>query len=283
VPPFDPGPVTEPFAGLARDYPGPDVYPARDFRVEWGPIFHRGRLDGSARVLVVGQDPGQHESIARRILVGEAGQRAQGLLRKLGIERSYAMVNCYLYSVYGQAAGERHAHDPRIAAYRHRWLDALFDSSPIEAVISFGHLGREAFERWRETPRGQGVNAHFEPLVHPTMPEAASKGDESKRRELMRDMLQNWNRALQRLDSAITARDETRSLELYGDDLLPGDRAPIPLDDLPAGAPAWWSSVKQWAERRAVGSFNDRDAETEAKRATIVVTVPLGERAWHEH
>ncbi|MBD0283370.1 MAG: uracil-DNA glycosylase, partial [Thermoleophilaceae bacterium] len=45
----------------------------------------RGRLAGSALVLVLGQDPGQHECIARRILVGEAGQRVQGFLRKLGI------------------------------------------------------------------------------------------------------------------------------------------------------------------------------------------------------
>ncbi len=57
MPDFDPGPVEEPFATLARDYPGPDVYPPSDFRVEWGPIFHRGRLDGSAKVVLVGQDP----------------------------------------------------------------------------------------------------------------------------------------------------------------------------------------------------------------------------------
>ncbi len=31
------------------------------FRVEWGPIFLRGRLDGPARVLVIGRDPAQHE------------------------------------------------------------------------------------------------------------------------------------------------------------------------------------------------------------------------------
>src|SRR5680860_1540828 len=44
------------FASLLRTYPGVETYPAVDFRVEWGPIFHRGRLDGSARVLVIGQD-----------------------------------------------------------------------------------------------------------------------------------------------------------------------------------------------------------------------------------
>jgi uracil-DNA glycosylase len=51
--------------------------------VEWGPIFHRGRLDGTAKLLIVGQDLGQHEPIARRILVGEAVQLMQSFLRKL--------------------------------------------------------------------------------------------------------------------------------------------------------------------------------------------------------
>src|SRR5436305_14026138 len=99
---FDAGPVHEPFATLARDYPGADAYPPEMFRVEWGPIFHRGRLDGSAKVLIVGQDPGQHESIGRRCMVGEAGQRVQGLLRKLGIDHSYASGNAYLYSALGR-------------------------------------------------------------------------------------------------------------------------------------------------------------------------------------
>lgn len=280
MPEFDPGPAAEPFPTLARDYPGSETYPARDFRVEWGPIFHRGRLDGTARVLIVGQDPGQHESIAHRILVGEAGQRVQGFLRKLGIDRRYAMVNFYLYSVYGQQAGEQHAHDERIASYRHRWFDAIFDASPIEAVVSFGHLGREGFERWRQTPKGKQADVHFEHLTHPTMPDAASKGDEAKRAEAMREMLEQWNAALARLETSLTERDSARPLEPYGEDLLPEDRAPIPSFDLPAGAPAWWSSVKQWAERRAVGEFADRQQETEAKRATMVVTVPLGERPW---
>lgn len=72
--PFDPGYGTEPFRTLCADYPGADVYPPARFRVEWGPIFHRGRLDSSARVVVIGQDPAQHETIVRRILVGEANR-----------------------------------------------------------------------------------------------------------------------------------------------------------------------------------------------------------------
>src|ERR1700712_3601136 len=98
---FDPGYFREPFISLVKEYPGVNVYPPDQFRVEWGPLFHRGRLDGSARVLVVGQDPAQHETIVRRILVGEAGRRLQGFLAKLGISRSYVLVNTFLYSVFG--------------------------------------------------------------------------------------------------------------------------------------------------------------------------------------
>ncbi|MFF9089925.1 hypothetical protein ACF1BE_26635 [Streptomyces sp. NPDC014991] len=74
--PFDPGYTQDPYAALVGDYPGSDIDPAKNFRVEW-PIFHRGRLDGSARVLVVGQDSAAHEAITRRILVGTAGRRFQ--------------------------------------------------------------------------------------------------------------------------------------------------------------------------------------------------------------
>jgi uracil-DNA glycosylase len=281
VPEFDPGPVGEPFATLARDYPGGDVYPAKDFRVEWGPVFHRGRLDGSARVLVVGQDPGQHESIAHHILVGEAGQRVQGFLRKLGIERSYTMINAYLYSVYGQAAGERYAGDEEIASYRNRWLDALLVDSRVEAVISFGHLGREAVEQWREAQAGEHRQFQFEHLTHPTMPEASSKGDPTKKADAMRRMLGEWNAALERLDAMLGRRDVDRQLVPYGEALDPDDRAPIPALDLPAGAPPWWSSLRQWAERKAVDNFSTDEERTEAKRATVVVTVPADERPWH--
>ena len=70
---FDPGYVAEPFLTLCAEYPNATVYPPDQFRLEWGPIFHRGRLDGSARLLVIGQDPAQHETVIRRVLVGEAG------------------------------------------------------------------------------------------------------------------------------------------------------------------------------------------------------------------
>ncbi len=51
--PFDPGCCDEPFRTLCTNYPEADVYVPSQFRAEWGRIFHRGRLDGSARILVI--------------------------------------------------------------------------------------------------------------------------------------------------------------------------------------------------------------------------------------
>src|SRR5258706_3829175 len=137
---FDPGYGWEPFRSLCNDYPGTDVYPNSDFRTEWGPLFHRGRLDGTAHVLVIGQDPAAHEAFVRRILVGEAGQRMQGILRKLSITTSHVLINTLLYSVFGQAGGHAPPADANIGAYRNRWIDAILATSPIEAGVGLGRF-----------------------------------------------------------------------------------------------------------------------------------------------
>jgi hypothetical protein len=41
--PFDPGCCQEPFLTLAGEYPEADGYPLDQSRVEWRPVFHRGR------------------------------------------------------------------------------------------------------------------------------------------------------------------------------------------------------------------------------------------------
>jgi len=269
--PFDPGYLQEPFRSLCEDYPGAETYPAEDFRVEWGPVFHRGRLDGSARVVVIGQDPAQHEAITRRILVGAAGQRTQGFLAKLGIESSYVLVNTFLYSVFGQGGGERHADDPAIAAYRNRWLDALLVGSGVEAVVALGRLAGRAFQAWKDTPAGQGVDVAFERVTHPTAPESSAGGDPDRLAEAFRSMLRNWNGALERLRPAVRHPDVDRDLVPYGEALASADYAPIPERDLPAGLPEWMRS-RAWADRRG--------RTPDLKRASIVVTVPRAARPW---
>jgi uracil-DNA glycosylase len=248
---FDPGYGSEPFLTLVREAPGAEVYPADDFRLEWGPIFSRGRLDGPARVLVIGQDPAAHEAIARRILIGAAGQRVQAFLARLGVDRSYVMVNALLYSVYGQSGGERHVSDDAVVAYRNRWLEAVLTSSPIEAVVAFGHLAETAWRAWRDTG-GPGAGLPFRAVPHPTQPESSAGDDPQELAEAYRRLLTRWNAALTALHPCVEHPDTPRPLEPFDVD-APPPTAAIPPDDLPA----------------------------ETKRATIVVTVPPAERPWH--
>ena len=153
VHPFCPG-YTGAFRTLVENYPGTAVYPSATFRTEWGPIFHRGRLNGTARLLVIGQDPAEHENICRRILVGKAGQRVQGFVSRLGVGNRYVMINTFVYSLYGSApAGQVTAQT--LADYRHSWLDALLKpGTKIKAVVALGTMADQAWQQWRTTAAG---------------------------------------------------------------------------------------------------------------------------------
>ena len=85
-------------------------------------------------------------------------------------------------------------------------------------------------------------------------------------------MLARWNEALEVLRPAICRPEVDPDPAPYGDELLPGDVAPIPERDLPAGAPEWMRSLRSWAARRG----DDADE----KRATVVVAVPRDFRTW---
>lgn len=260
---FDPGAAFQPFRDLCADYPATDVYPNTDFRTEWGPIFHRGRLDGSARLLVIGQDPASHETFVRRILVGEAGQRVQGFMRKLGITRSYVMINTFLYSVFGQSGGNKHKSDPAIAAYRNRWIDAILATSHIEAVIALGSLAESAWQQFKKTPNGK-LNAKlpFVRIMHPT---ADAHGT-----DMTKQLLASWNAGLAAIRPAIQTPDAAADLTNYGVAFTPADLAQIPDLDYPAGLPAWMHNLDGWAKR---GVPDDVPAE---KRRVLTITVPQG-------
>lgn len=266
--PFDPGPVGEPYAPIVAAYPGAEVYPRDSFRVEWGPIFHRGRLDGSARLLVIGQDPAQSETVVRRILVGTAGHRTQGLMAKLGFDRSYLLINTFLYSVYGQSGGEHHKDDQAIVDYRNQWLAAIFEQGAIEAVIALGHLADDAWQKWAHTPAGKAHQPAYQHVTHPTQPESSSGGDRAKLTAAIAAMLQNWNQALEQLHPAIANPDRPGPLVPYGDTFKPEELIEIPEFDVPAGVPEWMRSPVAWAQREG--------ATADAKRRNITITIPSG-------
>ncbi len=222
TPAFDPGPPPGWEAFFAQ---APlDHYlnhPSGRFRLDFGPVYYRGRLDGTARVIVVGQDPSTNEILAHRIFVGSSGQRVQGFLARLGVVRSYTMLNTFLFSVFGQVDAELRAislEEP-VLSYRNAFLDRLKAGNPIEAVISFGAGARHAVEHWP----GLGDLPFFH-LTHP-----AADDD---------FVVASWNEALGEVPDAVRPDDGgLPDATPYAAPLGDGTLTPIPRFDLPFGVP----------------------------------------------
>lgn len=193
------------------------------FRLAFGPVFYRGRLDGTARILIVGQDPSTDEILAQRAFVGSSGQRLQGLLKKLGITRSYVMMNTFIFSVFKQFDSELRqiSLETPILSWRNDTFDRVGATNPIEAVIAVGAGARHAVEHW------PGAKAYpvFE-ITHPAAPDDV--------------VLPNWNQHLPNLGTSI-APDEGGNQDLtpYAMTFQSDDPEPIPRFDLPFGMPDW--------------------------------------------
>jgi hypothetical protein len=199
------------------------------FRLEWGPIYYRGRLDGSARVLVIGQDPSADENVARRILVGTAGQRVQGYLAKLGITTSYVMINASLYSIYGQFDAQLRGFldQPPLLQWRNQLLDTLAATSNLEAIIAFGKAAEHMVKAWPGSAPFKQAKRLFH-LQHPTA-------------RVPQTLLGSWNDHLPKI-AAVLAADVDGSVDLTPYALsgfTPSDLVRIPLRDFGFGAPKW--------------------------------------------
>jgi hypothetical protein len=196
---------------------------AEHFRLAWGPVFYRGRLDGSARVLVVAQSPGPAELVVRRGLAGLAGQRLQGFLTRLGLTRSYTMGNAFLYGL--QRPLDDTVRDigtsESVSAWRNQLFDALVSDS-TEVVVGVGRPAQAAVDQWPGSKK-----RHVVRLQHPNY-------------EMSDAVFSNWNEALEDLGHRVKPdAGATPDLRPYGKAFTPADQTAIPTWDLPFGAPRW--------------------------------------------
>jgi hypothetical protein len=218
----------------------------------WGPVFDRGRLDGSARVIGVASDPGPTERIAARTLVGDAGQRVQGFLAKLGLTRSYALVNAYAYALLPSKAPQARALVE--SAEDTRWRNALSDavSGPaLDAIVAFGAEARAALKLW--TPR---PDLPTFTVRHPSSHDAA---------RLVVELVQ----ANPQLRAAVTPdTDGDATPPNHGSSFCERDYARIPPPNLPFRMPARFGG-DAWgrtATRRHNNSVERRAATSSARR-----------------
>lgn len=219
---FDKGPP----AALARHFAAlPDLpVEVRDlFWYDWGPVFYRGRLDGSARVLGIASDPGPTERLVGRTLVGDAGQRVQGLLAKIGLTTSYVLVNAFPYAVHPSKVSRARPllSEPDQLSWRNRLFDQVSDSR-LQAIVAFGGNAQAALHLWDTAPEV----ATFE-IPHPSAHNAT-------------DLANKWRAALPALRAAVTPDpDGDATGPPYGATITEADYTRIPPADLPFGLPSW--------------------------------------------
>ena len=163
------------YRGLGRAVLGKEA-----FRWHQGPMFFRGRLDGSAKVVVVGQEGAQDESLSHRSFTGGTGARMQHFLRHIGLDRSYLFLNSFVYPIYGQYTDALRplAQDPRspIASHRKRIFDKAIVDGDVRLVVAVGRAAKESVASW---VRAHGGNASPDKL------DAASLGSLPNRLRLI--------------------------------------------------------------------------------------------------
>jgi 5-methylthioadenosine/S-adenosylhomocysteine deaminase len=249
---FDAGPPQE-FAQIFANSPNYDPY-REHFWYDWGPVFYRGRLDGTARVLCVASDPGPTERVAMRTLVGDAGQRVQGFLAKLGLTRSYVCLNAFIYALHPSSfwEGREILSDPDHLGWRNELFDKVKGPDPtnLQAIVAFGAQAQDAVGLWE----GKGNLPVFE-VPHPSSRDP-------------RQLLDAWREAVVRLRDTVTPDPEADpSPPNYGSQFREEDYSRVPLGDLPFGVPEWlgddsWGRVARPRHNNSVSRPSPDDGHT---------------------
>ncbi len=216
------------------------------FWYDWGPVFYRGRLNGTAKVLGIASDPGPTERLVGRTLVGDAGQRVQGFLTKLGLTTSYALVNAFPLAVHPSKSSKAKPllSDPAQLAWRNRFYDLITDSR-LEAIIAFGGNAQAALKLWDKAPEVPT----FE-IPHPSAHNAT-------------DLAAKWAAAIPDARAAVTPDpDGDQTGTNYGVRIAEADYAPIPHADLPYGQPIWigddkWGRTDSPRHNNTIGRSSD--------------------------
>ncbi len=126
---------------------------SEEFRWHFGPMFYRGRLgDNQVKVLIVGQEGAQDESLSHRSFTGGTGARMQRLLNHLGIDRSYLFLNTFVYPIFDQYNGllptiAQHPASP-IADHRTEILDYASERNDLQLAIAVGRAAKESMASW---------------------------------------------------------------------------------------------------------------------------------------
>ena len=202
----------------------------------FGNLFYRGRLDGSARVMCIASDPGPTECLpfVRRSLIGDSGQKTQGFLHKLGLTRSYVLMNAFSVAMHPSAKTKGLAilkNNQAIKQARHAMYDAILAGGNVQAIIAFGDVAHKALDIWQlSNPALQAV-PRFR-LAHPAAVDRSGTGNDTA--------LKAWAKGITQLRLIITPDvDGDNGGPNFGSYFTETDYGRIPRRDLPKVAPIY--------------------------------------------
>ncbi len=159
-----------------------------------------------------------------RTLVGDAGQRVQGFLGKLGLTQSYVLVNAYPVALH---PGDFFEAKPVLSdtdqrTWRNRFYDMVAGPN-LQAIVAFGGNASEALELWE----GKPDVPTFE-VPHPSHPDEENT-------------LTKFQTAITGLRAVVTPDDDgdAGGPNYGGTKFEEADYKPIPQADLPFGLPPW--------------------------------------------
>jgi uracil-DNA glycosylase family protein len=155
-------------AGAAKDCRGCDLY-----RDATQTVFGEG-LRG-AEVVLVGEQPGDHEDLEGRPFVGPAGRLLDAALDEAGIDRADVYLTNVVKHFKFEQRGKRRIHrTPDLAEQLacRPWLEAELDAIRPDVVVLLGATAAQALlgRDFRVTKqRGTWVEASLAPLVTATV------------------------------------------------------------------------------------------------------------------
>jgi uracil-DNA glycosylase len=149
-------------------------------------VFGEGRV--AARMLLVGEQPGDREDLEGRPFVGPAGRLLDDALEEAGIDRSLAYVTNVVKHFKWTPRGKRRIHQKpswgEVAACR-PWLDAELAVVRPDVLVCLGATAAQALlgRQFRVTKqRGEPVDSDLAPVVLATIhPSAILRMDGAER------------------------------------------------------------------------------------------------------
>jgi hypothetical protein len=268
---FDAGPTgaMRTFLGSVPDYQA-SVGDTSTFWYAFGPVLYRGRLDGSARVLGIASDPGPTECLpfVRRTLVGDSGQKTQGFLAKLGLTRSYVLVNAFAVALHPSKAAKGRQllkDNAALRTWRHGFFDRLLAGGGLQAIVAFGDNAQRAYDLWAATsPAAAGVPVFK--IAHPAAVDRIGSGNDAA--------LKGWAKAVAALRGVVTPDpDGDPGTPGFGSYFTEADYVRVPRWDLPKASPAYVGD-DSWGRASTPRHNNCCDRPSPDDRVSLILSPP---------